>query len=37
MVEVTLSFDHRNIDGGAVQRFMTRVGQHIEQPVRFLA
>jgi len=37
MMEVTLSFDHRIIDGGSVQRFMKRVAENLEQPVRFLA
>lgn len=37
MMEVTLSFDHRVVDGGTTQKFMRRVGENLEQPVRFLA
>ncbi len=37
MMEVSLCFDHRAIDGGHAQRFMARVRENLEQPFRFLA
>ena len=36
IMEVTLSFDHRAIDGGLAQRFMNRVQENLEEPVRAL-
>lgn len=36
LVEITLSFDHRIVDGGAAQRFLTQIGNNLAQPVRFL-
>jgi len=36
MMEVTLSFDHRVIDGGLAQRFMNGIKENLEQPLRFL-
>lgn len=36
MMEVTLSFDRRAIDGGLAQRFMNAVKENLEQPLRFL-
>ena len=36
MMEVTLSFDHRVIDGGLAQRFMNATKENLEQPLRFL-
>jgi pyruvate/2-oxoglutarate dehydrogenase complex dihydrolipoamide acyltransferase (E2) component len=36
VMEVSLSFDHRAIDGGASQRFMQLIRENIEQPIRFL-
>jgi pyruvate/2-oxoglutarate dehydrogenase complex dihydrolipoamide acyltransferase (E2) component len=37
MMEVTLSFDHRVIDGGMAQRFMADVRLNIEEAARLLA
>jgi len=37
MMEVTLSFDHRVIDGGMAQRFMANVRRNIEEAARLLA
>ena len=37
IMEVSLCFDHRAIDGGHAQRFMARVRENLEQPFRFLA
>ena len=34
ILEVTLSFDHRAIDGGLAQRFMARIRENLEEPVR---
>lgn len=36
VMEVSLSFDHRAIDGGSSQRFMQRIRENLEQPIRFL-
>lgn len=36
MLEVTLSFDHRAIDGGLTQRFMARIRENLEEPVKAL-
>jgi pyruvate dehydrogenase E2 component (dihydrolipoamide acetyltransferase) len=36
ILEVTLSFDHRAIDGGLAQRFMARVRENLEEPVKAL-
>ena len=36
ILEVTLSFDHRAIDGGLAQQFMTRVCENLEEPVKAL-
>jgi len=36
MLEVTLSFDHRAIDGGLAQRFMARIRENLEEPVKAL-
>ena len=36
IMEVTLSFDHRAIDGGLAQRFMNRVQENLEEPVKAL-
>lgn len=36
VMEVTLSFDHRVIDGGLAQQFMECLKRYLEQPVRFL-
>lgn len=36
MLEVTLSFDHRAIDGGLAQRFMNRIQENLEEPVKAL-
>jgi len=36
VLEVTLSFDHRAIDGGLAQRFMNRVCENLEEPVKAL-
>lgn len=36
ILEVTLSFDHRAIDGGLAQRFMARIRENIEEPVKAL-
>jgi pyruvate dehydrogenase E2 component (dihydrolipoamide acetyltransferase) len=33
MMEVSLCFDHRAVDGGHAQRFMQRVRENLEQPV----
>ena len=37
MMEVTLSFDHRVIDGGLAQQFLNVVQQNLEDAVRLLA
>ena len=36
LLEVTLSFDHRAIDGGLAQRFMARIRDNLEEPVKAL-
>ena len=36
ILEVTLSFDHRAIDGGLAQRFMARIRENLEEPVKAL-
>jgi pyruvate dehydrogenase E2 component (dihydrolipoamide acetyltransferase) len=36
MLEVTLSFDHRAIDGGLAQRFLNRIQENLEEPVKAL-
>lgn len=36
IMEVTLSFDHRAIDGGLAQRFMNRIQENLEEPVKAL-
>jgi len=36
VLEVTLSFDHRVIDGGLAQRFMARISENLEEPVKAL-
>ncbi len=36
VLEVTLAFDHRAIDGGLAQRFMTRIQENLEEPVKAL-
>jgi pyruvate dehydrogenase E2 component (dihydrolipoamide acetyltransferase) len=36
VLEVTLSFDHRAIDGGLAQRFMNRVCENLLEPVKAL-
>jgi pyruvate/2-oxoglutarate dehydrogenase complex dihydrolipoamide acyltransferase (E2) component len=36
VMEVSLSFDHRAIDGGGTQRFMKMIRENLEQPIRFL-
>ena len=36
VLEVTLSFDHRAIDGGLAQRFLNRVQENLEEPVKAL-
>ena len=36
ILEVTLSFDHRAIDGGLAQRFMNRIQENLEEPVKAL-
>ena len=36
VLEVTLSFDHRAIDGGLAQRFMARIRENLEEPVKAL-
>ena len=36
ILEVTLSFDHRAIDGGLAQRFMNRIRENLEEPVKAL-
>ena len=36
ILEVTLSFDHRAIDGGLAQRFMDRIRENLEEPVKAL-
>jgi pyruvate dehydrogenase E2 component (dihydrolipoamide acetyltransferase) len=36
ILEVTLSFDHRAIDGGLAQRFMARIRGNLEEPVKAL-
>jgi len=35
-LEVTLSFDHRAIDGGLAQRFLNRIQENLEEPVKAL-
>ena len=37
MMELTLSFDHRVIDGGMAQRFLDEVKRNIEEAARLLA
>jgi pyruvate/2-oxoglutarate dehydrogenase complex dihydrolipoamide acyltransferase (E2) component len=37
MMEVTLSFDHRVIDGGLAQQFLAVVQRNLEDAVRLLA
>ena len=37
MMEITLSFDHRVIDGGLAQRFLNAVARNIEEAARLLA
>jgi len=37
MMEITLSFDHRVIDGGLAQKFMANVRRNIEEAARLLA
>jgi pyruvate/2-oxoglutarate dehydrogenase complex dihydrolipoamide acyltransferase (E2) component len=37
LMEVSMCFDHRAIDGGHAQRFMARIRENLEQPFRFLA
>ena len=34
ILEVTLSFDHRAIDGGLAQRFMARIRENLEEPAK---
>jgi pyruvate dehydrogenase E2 component (dihydrolipoamide acetyltransferase) len=36
VLEVTLSFDHRAIDGGLAQRFLNRIQENLEEPVKAL-
>jgi pyruvate dehydrogenase E2 component (dihydrolipoamide acetyltransferase) len=36
VLEVSLAFDHRAIDGGLAQRFMTRIRDNLEEPVKAL-
>ena len=36
ILEVTLSFDHRAIDGGLAQRFMAKIRENLEEPVKAL-
>ncbi len=36
VLEVTLSFDHRAIDGGLAQRFMAKIRENLEEPVKAL-
>ena len=36
ILEVTLSFDHRAIDGGLAQRFLNRIQENLEEPVKAL-
>jgi pyruvate dehydrogenase E2 component (dihydrolipoamide acetyltransferase) len=36
VLELTLSFDHRAIDGGLAQRFMARIRENLEEPVKAL-
>jgi pyruvate dehydrogenase E2 component (dihydrolipoamide acetyltransferase) len=36
ILEVTLSFDHRAIDGGLAQRFLNRIQEKLEEPVKAL-
>ena len=36
ILEVTLSFDHRAIDGGLAQKFMRRIQENLEEPVKAL-
>ena len=37
MMEVTLSFDHRVIDGGLAQKFLNIIQRNLEDAVRLLA
>jgi pyruvate dehydrogenase E2 component (dihydrolipoamide acetyltransferase) len=37
MVPLSLSYDHRVVDGGLGRRFMAMVMQHLEEPALFLA
>ena len=36
ILEVSLAFDHRAIDGGLAQRFMARIRENLEEPVKAL-
>jgi len=36
VLEVTLAFDHRAIDGGLAQRFLNRIQENLEEPVKAL-
>jgi pyruvate dehydrogenase E2 component (dihydrolipoamide acetyltransferase) len=36
ILEATLSFDHRAIDGGLAQRFMAQIQKNLEEPVKAL-
>lgn len=36
VLEVTLSFDHRAIDGGLAQHFLNRIQENLEEPVKAL-
>jgi pyruvate/2-oxoglutarate dehydrogenase complex dihydrolipoamide acyltransferase (E2) component len=36
VLEVSLAFDHRAIDGGLAQRFMARIRENLEEPVKAL-
>lgn len=37
VMELALSFDHRVVDGGTVQRFIAAVGRNLEEPDRCLS
>jgi pyruvate/2-oxoglutarate dehydrogenase complex dihydrolipoamide acyltransferase (E2) component len=37
MMPLSLSFDHRVIDGGMGRRFMARLKENLEEPALFLA
>ncbi len=37
MLPLSLSYDHRVIDGGAGRRFMATVIENLEEPALFLA